>query len=681
MRNGVMASVNQVVDYDTAAIVAHDLGFEPQEATMPEVAQVTPEKPSARPLEEDEASLQPRPPVVTVMGHVDHGKTSILDVIRQTNVTDQEVGGITQHIGAYQTEVDGHRITFIDTPGHEAFTTMRARGAQVTDIAVLVVAADDGVMPQTVEAIDHARAAGVPVVVALNKMDLAAANQDRVKQQLSERGLVIEEWGGDTICVPVSARTGEGVKDLLENLLVVAEVQELKANPNRPAVGAIVEAELDSTRGPMATVLVQTGTLHQGDAVVVGDTWGKVKAMFDDRGQRLKSAGPSQPVKIMGLEAVPLAGDTLAVVQDERVARTTIEERRRQREAAASREQRAVTLEALFGEVTAGKIRELNVILKTDVQGSIEPVRNSIERLGTEGVKVRVIHAASGTITESDVMLAAASKAIVVGFSSKPEPGARRLAEAEGVDIRYYEVIYDLVDDIQKALLGLLEPVYSDVIDGHAEVRQIFRISRRGNVIGCYVRDGAVSRGSLVRVLRDEQVLAETRMDSLRRFTEDVRDVQAGYECGIALEGFDDFQEGDVLEFYHREAGRPAAAKPSRPTAAKPSRPAGGPARPAGGPARPTAAKPARPTGGPARPAAAKPARPAAAKPARPAGGPARPTAAKPARPTGGPARPAGGPSRPAGGPARPAAAKPARPAGSRTSSAKGSQTAARSGG
>jgi translation initiation factor IF-2 len=571
MRNGVMASVNQVVDYDTAAIVAHDLDFEPQEAAVLEVARVAPEKPPTRPLEEDEASLEPRPPVVTVMGHVDHGKTSILDVIRKTNVTEQEVGGITQHIGAYQAEVDGHRITFIDTPGHEAFTTMRARGAQVTDIAVLVVAADDGVMPQTAEAIDHAKAAGVPIVVALNKMDLPSANPDRVKQQLSERGLVIEEWGGDTVCVPVSARTGEGLKDLLDNLLVVAEVQELKANPNRPALGAILEAELDSTRGPMATVLVQAGTLHQGDAVVVGDTWAKVKAMFDDRGQRLKSAGPSQPVKIMGLEAVPLAGDTLEVVTDERLARTTIEERRRQQEAAASREQRAVTLEALFGEVTAGKVKELNVILKADFQGSIEPLRNSVERLSTEDVKVRVIHAASGTITESDVMLAVASKAIIVGFFSKPEPGARRMAESEGVDIRYYEVIYDLVDDIQKALLGMLEPVYSDVIDGHAEVRQVFRISRRGNIAGCYVRDGAVGRGSLARVLRDEQVMAETRIASLRRFTEDVREVQTGYECGIALEGFEDYQEGDVLEFYHREAGRPVGAKPARPAASRTS--------------------------------------------------------------------------------------------------------------
>jgi len=564
MRNGVMASVNQVVDYDTAAIVAHDLGFEPEEAAVVEVARVAPEKPAARPVAEDEAGLEPRPPVVTVMGHVDHGKTSILDVIRKTNVTEQEVGGITQHIGAYQTEVDGHRITFIDTPGHEAFTNMRARGAQVTDIAVLVVAADDGVMPQTVEAIDHARAAGVPIVVALNKIDLAGANQDRVKQQLSERGLIIEEWGGDTVCVPLSARNGEGLKELLENLLVVAEVQELKANPNRPAVGAILEAELDSTRGPMATVLVQTGTLHQGDAVVVGDTWAKIKAMFDDRGQRLKSAGPSQPVKIMGLAAVPVDGDTLQVVKDERVARTGVEERQREREAAASREQRPVTLEALFGEVTAGKVKDLNIVLKTDVQGSIEPVRNSVERLSSEEVKVRVIHAASGTITESDVMLAVASKAIIVGFASKPEPGARRLAETQGVDLRYYEVIYELVDDIEKALIGMLEPVYSDVVDGHAEVRQVFRVSRRGNVAGCYVKDGAVSRSSLVRVLRGEQALAETRLASLRRFTDDVRDVQAGYECGIVLEGFEDFQEGDVLEFYHPEAGRPAPTRTAR---------------------------------------------------------------------------------------------------------------------
>lgn len=572
MKNGVMASVNQVVDYDTAAIVAHDLGFEPREAQAPEGAEATPEKPPTPPVEEeDEANLQPRPPVITILGHVDHGKTSILDAIREAHITEQEVGGITQHIGAYQVEVDGHPITFIDTPGHEAFTTMRARGAQVTDIAVLVVAADDGVMPQTVEAIDHARAAGVPIVVALNKIDLADASQDRVRQQLSERGLVIEEWGGDTICVSLSARTGEGLKELMDNLLAMAELQELKANPDRPAAGAILETELDNTRGPVATVLVQTGTLRQGDAVVVGDTWGKVKAMFDDRGQRLKEAGPSQPVSILGLQAVPLAGDTLRVMPDERVARSGVEERQRQREAAAAGEQRVFSLEALFGEVTAGKVRELNLILKTDVQGSIEPVRSSIERLSAEEVKVRIIHAASGSITESDVMLAVASKGIIVGFFSRPEPGARRMADAEGTDIRYYEVIYELIDDIEKALVGLLEPVFTDVIDGHAEVRQVFRIRRRGNVAGCHVRDGAVSRASLVRALRDDQVLADTRVESLRRFTEDVREVQAGYECGIALEGFDDFQEGDVLEFYHREAGRPAMTRPARQAGARTS--------------------------------------------------------------------------------------------------------------
>lgn len=576
MKNGVMASVNQVVDYDTAAVVAHDMGFEPQEVRAPEAPQVTPEKLSTRPVEEDEAALEPRPPVITILGHVDHGKTSILDAIRQAHVTEEEVGGITQHIGAYQVAIDDHWLTFIDTPGHEAFTAMRARGAQVTDIAVLVVAADDGIMPQTVEAIDHARAAGVPIVVALNKIDLPNANQDRVKQQLSERGLVIEEWGGDVVCVPVSARTGEGLKEVVENLLVVAEVQELKANPDRPAVGVILEAELDNTRGPAATVLVQTGTLHQGDAVVVGNTGGKVRAMFDDRGERQESAGPSLPVKILGLQAVPLAGDILRVVKDERTARTDVEERQRKREAAAASEQRVFSLEALFAEVTAGKVRELNVILKTDVQGTIEPIRTSIDHLNAEEVKVRVIHAASGTITESDVMLAVASKGIIVGFFTRPEPGARRMADAEGVDIRYYEVIYELIDDIEKALLGLLEPTFTDVIDGHAEVRQVFRIRRKGNVAGCHVRDGAVSRASLVRALRDDQVLADTRIDSLRRFTEDVRDVQAGYECGIGLEGFDDFQEGDVLEFYHREAGRPAMTRLTRQAGARTSAAKGG---------------------------------------------------------------------------------------------------------
>ncbi len=554
MKNGVMASINQVIDFDTAAIIAHDLGFEPEEAPVAETAEVAPRRIGYQRFEEDDTSVQePRPPVVTIMGHVDHGKTSLLDVIRETSVTAGEAGGITQHIGAYQVTADGQRITFLDTPGHEAFTAMRARGAQVTDIAVLVVAADDGVMPQTVEAIDHAKAAGVPIIVAINKIDLPNANLDRVKQGLSERGLVIEEWGGDVICVSVSAKTKEGINDLLASVLVTAEVLELKANPARPAVGAIIEAELDNTRGPVATVLVQTGTLKQGDAVVVGDTWGKIKAMFNEHGRRQKTAGPGVPVKTLGLQAVPLAGDTLTVVQDDRTARQIIQERQRQREREALSEQRAVSLDALFGQMSAGKIKDLNIILKTDVQGSIEPIRTSLERLSTDQTRVRIVHSGSGSITESDVMLALASQGIIIGFGSRPEPGARLVAESEGVDIRYYEVIYNLVEDVEKALKGLLEPVYKDVAEGEAEVRQVFRIRRRGNIAGCYVRDGLVKRGALTKVLRGDEKLADTRIESLRRFQEDVREVQTGYECGIALEGFDDFQEGDVLQFYRRE--------------------------------------------------------------------------------------------------------------------------------
>ena len=554
MKSGVMASINQVIDFDTAAIVAHDLGFEPEEAPLAETAEVAPQRIGYQRFQEDDTSVQePRPPVVTIMGHVDHGKTSLLDVIRETSVTAGEVGGITQHIGAYQVEADGQRITFLDTPGHEAFTAMRARGAQVTDIAVLVVAADDGVMPQTIEAIDHAKAAGVPIIVAINKIDLPDANPDRTKQGLSEHGLVIEEWGGDVICVPVSAKTKEGINDLLASILVTAEVLELKANPVRPAVGAIVEAELDNTRGPLATVLVQTGTLKQGDAVVVGDTWGKIKAMFNEHGKRQKAAGPGVPAKVLGLQAVPRAGDTLTVVKDEREARQIIEQRQREREAKEVGEQRPVSLDSLFGQMSAGKVKDLNIILKTDVQGSIEPIRASLERLSTDQTRVRIVHSGSGSITESDVMLALASQGIIIGFGSRPEPGARLVAESEGVDVRHYEVIYNLVEDVEKALKGLLEPVYKDVVEGEAEVRQVFRIRRRGNVAGCHVREGVVKRGALTKVLRGEEELADTRIESLRRFQEDVREVQSGYECGIALEGFDDFQEGDVLQFYRRE--------------------------------------------------------------------------------------------------------------------------------
>jgi translation initiation factor IF-2 len=547
MKNGVMASINQVIDFETASLVARDMGFEPHEETRPEEA-----ADRAAFEEEDPSLLEPRPAVVTIMGHVDHGKTKLLDAIRKTNVVAEEVGGITQHIGAYQVEVHGQRITFIDTPGHEAFTAMRARGAKVTDIAVLVVAADDGVMPQTVEAIDHAKAAGVPIVVAVNKIDLPDANPERVKQQLSEHSLLIEEWGGDVICVPVSAKTQVGLPDLLENILLLAEIQELKANPHRPAAGVVIEAELDSSRGPMATVLVQTGTLRVGDVLVAGETWGRVKAMFDEWGHRRKAAGPATPAKVMGLTSVPKGGDLLRVIEDEHVAREMVEEREREREAAALRPTQVVTLETFYGEVAAGKTRELNVVLKTDVQGTLDAARNALERLSEDTVKVNIIHAAAGNVTESDVLLALASKGIVVGFNTRPEPGARRLAETEGVDIRYYEIIYELVDDVTKAVKGLLEPVYVEVVEGHAEVRQVFRV-RGGRVAGCYVRDGQITRGSSARVLRDEEVIHTSRVGSLRRFQEDVREVQAGYECGIGIEGFTDYQEGDVIETFGRQ--------------------------------------------------------------------------------------------------------------------------------
>ncbi|HEY8489555.1 MAG TPA: translation initiation factor IF-2 [Dehalococcoidia bacterium] len=556
MKNGVMATINQTIDFDTAAIIASDFGFEVQEAAPAPVE--APEQPVERikaavTEEEDASKLRPRPPVVTIMGHVDHGKTSILDAIRASRVTESEAGGITQHIGAYQVSVNQQQITFLDTPGHEAFTAMRARGAQVTDIAVLVVAADDGVMPQTVEAINHAKAAGVPIIVAINKMDLAQANPDRVKQQLSEQGLIPEDWGGDTIMVPVSARTGDGLNDLLENILLVAELQELRANPDRPAAGVVVEAGLEASRGPVATVLVQTGTLRTGDVVMVGDTWGRVRAMFNHLGQRIQEAGPSVPAKILGLQAVPLAGDVLTVAESERQARLAVEQRQRQKEAEAFQTQRSVSLDTLFGEISAGKVKELNIILKTDVQGSLEAIKGALERLSTDEVRVKVIHAATGTITEWDVMLAVASKGIVIGFNVRPETGARRLADAEGVDIRFYDVIYNVVDDVSKALKGMLEPRYREVVEGHAEVRQVFRVSRRNAIAGSYVRDGVITRNATARVIRNDEVIHTGRVSSLRRFQEDVREVQAGYECGITIEDFDSFEEGDVIETYRRE--------------------------------------------------------------------------------------------------------------------------------
>jgi len=552
MTNGVMAGQNQTIDYDTAALVAVELGFEPEleAATEPE-----PGTPLIEPEEEpdDPASLKPRPPVVTILGHVDHGKTSLLDAIRKTRVAAGEAGGITQHIGAYQVERDGQLITFIDTPGHAAFTAMRARGAQVTDIAVLVVAADDGVMPQTVEAINHAKAAGVPIIVAINKIDLPAANPDRVKQQLTEYGIVVEEYGGDTVCVPVSAATGQGIGDLLEAINLVAEISELKANPNRPGSGVVIEAELDPHRGPIATVLVQRGTLRQGDAVVVGETSGKVRAMLDDTGKRVKEAGPSTPVVILGLEDVPEAGDRLRVVADEKVARQIVEERKRQREAQEQTQHARVNLDTLFNEISAGKLKELIIILKTDVRGTAEAIKGALERLSTPEVKIRVIHAATGPVTDNDVMLAEASNGIIIGFNTRVEPGAKKRAEAVGVEIRTYNIIYQLLEDIEKALQGMLEPVYKTVVDGHAEVRAVFKSSRVGQIAGCYVTDGVVRRGSLARVLRGKEEVWKGRCEGLKRFQDDVREVQAGYECGIVISGFDKFQVGDVIEFYHEE--------------------------------------------------------------------------------------------------------------------------------
>ncbi len=554
MKNGVMASVNQTIDFETAAIVAHDLGFEPEEMKVEDGAQVAPELVRPAIEEEEGASLQPRPPVVAVLGHVDHGKTSLLDAIRQTNVTAREAGGITQHIGAYQVQANDQRITFLDTPGHEAFTAMRARGAQATDVAVLVIAADDGVMPRTLEAIDHARAAGVPIVVAISKIDLPDAKVDRVKQQLAEQSLTIEEYGGDVICVPVSAKTGEGVQDLLANILVAAEVLELRANPDRAAVGIVIEAEMDRTRGPKATVLVQTGTLRVGDAIVVGETWGRVKAMFNEHGKRIKSVGPGEPAAVLGLQDVSRAGDQMTVVPDEKTARQTVVQRLREKQAASVRStQPRVTLDTLFGELSAGKMKALNLILKTDVQGSIEPIRQSLERLSNDQVRVKIIHAASGSVNESDVMLAVASNGIIIAFNTQAEPGAQRLVEQESVDLRQYDVIYKVTEDVEKALTGMLEPTYAEVVTGHAEVRQVFDLRRRGKVAGCYVRDGAVTRNDQARVLRGEESLADTKVSSLRRFQEDVREVQTGFECGISLEDFDDFQEGDVLEFYRLE--------------------------------------------------------------------------------------------------------------------------------
>ena len=555
MRRGVMANVNQVLEFSVAATVATDYGYEVRKEPLAtrKAGRVT-EVRRRRQLQttEEAGGLKPRAPVVTIMGHVNHGKTRLLDTIRQTNVMDQEAGGITQHIGAYQVEVNGQRITFLDTPGHEAFTAMRARGAQVTDITILVVAADDGVMPQTLEAIDHARAAGVPIVVAINKIDRQEANPDLVKQQLADAGLLIEEWGGDTVCVQISAREKLGIDELLSNLMVVAEMEELKADPSRSAEGVVIEAEMDKFRGPLGTVLVHSGTLRLGDTVVVGGAWGRVKAMFNDAGKRVKRAGPSTPVEVLGLNGVPQVGDVLAVTTDERQAQSLIEKNKaeREREGAAPK---AVNLSNVYEQLSTGRVKELNIVMKADVQGSIEPIRTSLEQIAEEEVKVRVIHSGTGNVTESDVMLAIASKAVIIGFNTGSETGARRLAELEGVSIRYYDVIYNLVDDIAKALKGMLEPTYVEVIEGHAEVRAIFSLSRREKVAGVYVTEGRMVRGASIRVLRNGQVVHESVVSSLRRFKEDAREVASGYECGVGARGFTDFEVGDVLEVFRTE--------------------------------------------------------------------------------------------------------------------------------
>ena len=560
MNAGVMANINQQIDYETAAIVAQEMGFEPREET-PTISEEAEEGPALLwerlYAGEDPAKLKPRPPVVTILGHVDHGKTSLLDAIRHTDVVAGEAGGITQHIGAYQIEHDGHRITFLDTPGHEAFTAMRARGAHTTDIAVLVVAADDGVMPQTIEAINHARAARVPIVIALNKIDKPTAQPEMVKQQLAEMGLTPDDWGGTTLCVPVSAKQKTGLDDLLEAILLVTDSVEIKANPDRSAVGTVLEGRLERTRGATATVLVQNGTLHVGDTVVAGLTHGRVRQMLDEAGRPTREARPSTPVIILGLSGVPKAGELFKVVSDERTARAIVARRKEELEARAVVPIKAFTLDDFSSRIQAGQARELNLIIKTDVQGSIEPIVSSLEKLSVEGLKVKVIHAAAGNISESDINLAIASRAIVVGFQVHPDPASRRLAESEGVDIRTYDIIYKLVDEVDKALKGLLEPTYVDLVVGEAEVRATFSIPKIGIVAGCYVRQGEARRNARARVFRGEEQLYDGHVSSLKRFEKDVREVRTGFECGVGLEGFQDLVEGDVIQFYVEERQEP----------------------------------------------------------------------------------------------------------------------------
>ena len=546
MKKGIMAAINQSVDFDTAVSVGEEYNV---------IFEIEKEKDifeeAFKQEEEDESLLESRPPVVVVMGHVDHGKTSLLDAIRHSHVTSSEAGGITQHIGAYTVQINGNPITFLDTPGHEAFTAMRMRGAQITDIAVLVVTADDGVMPQTIEAINHAKAAGVEVIVAINKMDKPSANPDRVKQELVEYGLVAEDWGGNTICVPVSAVTKDGIDTLLEMIILTAEMMELKANPNKPARGAIIEAQLDKGRGPVATVLVQEGTLNVGDPIVAGAAHGKIRAMMDDKGRRVKKAGPSKPVEILGLSEVPAAGDSFYVASSEKQARQLAESVvAKSRKDMLKDTPQKVSLDDLFNQIQSGSVKELNIVVKADVQGSVEAVKQSLEKLSNEEVRIRIIHGGVGAITESDVMLASASNAIVIGFNVRPEPSAKTFADEEKVDIRLYRVIYNAIEDITAAMKGMLDPVYEEKVIGHAEVRQLFKASGVGTIAGSYILDGKFTRTAKVRLLRDNIVVYEGELESLKRFKDDVKEVNAGYECGLVFKKFNDLKEGDIAEAY-----------------------------------------------------------------------------------------------------------------------------------
>ena len=548
MKNGIMASLSQIIDFDTAAIIAEEMGCKVEKEVV-----VTIEEKLIDTTEDKEEDLQPRAPVVVVMGHVDHGKTSLLDYIRHANVVSGEAGGITQHIGAYQVDVKGSPVTFLDTPGHEAFTAMRARGAMITDVAILVVAADDGIMPQTVESINHAKAAEIPIIVAINKMDKPTANPDRIMQQLTEYELVPEEWGGETIICPISAKTGMGIDNLLDMVVLTAEMRELKANPNRSAHGAVIEARLDKGRGPVATLLVQNGTLHQGDVIIAGTAVGRVRAMTNAQGQKVESAGPSVPVEIIGMSEVPGAGDDFHAVADERMARELVEQRKHENKMASGSAVGKVTLEDLFSQIQAGEMKNLNIIVKADVQGSAEAVKASLEKLSNEEVRVRVIHCAVGAISESDVMLASTSGAIIVGFNVRPDANAKETAARSNVDMRMYRVIYDAINEVEAAMKGMLAPKFREVDLGRAEVRNVFRITGVGMVAGCYVLDGKMQRNAQMRLLRDNIVIYDGAIASLQRFKDSVKEVAAGYECGITFEKFQDIKEGDIVEAFLME--------------------------------------------------------------------------------------------------------------------------------